>query len=315
MQAIKVFCSWLVKEGRAPSNPLEHLARLNVKTDRRHDRRALTAKECNSLLSATQQGPTRLGMPAEDRVMLYRTALESGLRARELKTLTVGNCDLQGSPPVLTVKAAYSKHRREDVQPIPVLFAQALKDYLANRPADQLAFSTMPRLDSLAKMLRKDLEAAGILYRDESGHVADFHALRHTYITNLAQDLARHSDIKLTMNCYTHTLIEDRAKAVNQLPQLFPADWKRESGQRTLAKTGTDDEKCLTHGLTQTSDFLSQDMSLAGREGSENKNSKYAAKAPFGGKENRNCHCLTAPVSNEADGIRTRNHRIDSPIL
>ncbi len=83
LQAIKAFCSWLVKEGRAPSNPLEHLARLNVKADRRHDCRALTAEECNSLLSATQQGPTRLGMAAIDRVMLYRTALESGVSGPE----------------------------------------------------------------------------------------------------------------------------------------------------------------------------------------------------------------------------------------
>ena len=117
----------------------------------------------------------------------------------------------------------------------------------------------------------------------------DFHALRHTFISRLvkagvhpklAQDLARHSDIKLTMNRYTHTLIEDRAEAVNQLLQLFPADWKRESGQRALAKTGIDDQKCLTHQLTETSDFLSQSMSLAGRDEGEVDESKVADETP-----------------------------------
>lgn len=58
-------------------------------------------------------------------------------------------------------------------------------------------------------MLRKDLEAAGIPYRDASDRVADFHALRHTFITRLvrsdvapavANSLARHSGPTLTMD-------------------------------------------------------------------------------------------------------------------
>ena len=57
--------------------------------------------------------------------------------------------------------------------------------------------------------------------------VADFHAAgRHTYITELlrngtslveARELARHADVKMTMN-YTHIGLEDRAKAVQNLP-------------------------------------------------------------------------------------------------
>ena len=58
-------------------------------------------------------------------------------------------------------------------------------------------------------LLRKDLQAAGIPYRDASDRAADFHALRHTFITRLARSgvapavansLARHSTITLTMN-------------------------------------------------------------------------------------------------------------------
>jgi integrase len=57
--------------------------------------------------------------------------------------------------------------------------------------------------------------------------VADFHALRHTFITNLAmsgvhpkvaQDLARHSTIELTMSRYSHTVMEQRSEAVARLP-------------------------------------------------------------------------------------------------
>ena len=58
-------------------------------------------------------------------------------------------------------------------------------------------------------MLQKDLELAEIDYIDDSGRVFDFHALRHTFITNLvkggatpkiAQGLARHSKITLAMD-------------------------------------------------------------------------------------------------------------------
>lgn len=62
-------------------------------------------------------------------------------------------------------------------------------------------------------MIRVDLEKANIPY-EVDGEVFDFHALRHTFITNLAnfgvhpkdaQILARDSDIKLTMDYYTRT--------------------------------------------------------------------------------------------------------------
>jgi integrase len=61
--------------------------------------------------------------------------------------------------------------------------------------------------------------------------VADFHALRHTFITRLARSgvapavaksLARHSTIVLTMDHYTHTLIEDERAALDRLPSIPP---------------------------------------------------------------------------------------------
>ena len=67
------------------------------------------------------------------------------------------------------------------------------------------------------------------MYTDLDGKFADFHALRHTFITNLghanvkpkiAQTLARHSDIKLTMQIYTHINTQEQADAINSLPGL-----------------------------------------------------------------------------------------------
>lgn len=91
-------------------------------------------------------------------------------------------------------------------------------------------------------MLRRDLESAEISYKDETGKVADFHSLRHTYITNIvktgasakvAQNLARHSDIKLTMDTYTHLTLHDGKAALSGLPKLPDVD--RTSGESSRA--------------------------------------------------------------------------------
>ena len=75
---------------------------------------------------------------------------------------------------------------------------------------------------------RKQREASDFLkYKDSQGRFADFHSLRHTFVTNLckadispktAQTLARHSDIRLTMNVYTHVDEKEQAAAIERLP-------------------------------------------------------------------------------------------------
>jgi len=97
--------------------PLAHIEGLNVKVDRRHDRRALTVAECRRLIDAAMNGEPVRKMPGPDRAVLYRVALETGLRWNELRNLTVSSFQLDGEKPTVTVAAAYSKHRREDVLP------------------------------------------------------------------------------------------------------------------------------------------------------------------------------------------------------
>jgi integrase len=78
-------------------------------------------------------------------------------------------------------------------------------------------------------MLRADLAAADIPYEDTAGRVFDFHALRHQFISGLAsagvhpkvaQTLARHSTITLTMDRYTHLAVADVSGALECLPEL-----------------------------------------------------------------------------------------------
>lgn len=79
-------------------------------------------------------------------------------------------------------------------------------------------------------MLKKDLEVAGIPYKDRLGRQADFHSLRHTFGTNLslagvlprvAMELMRHSDLRLTMKVYTDATQLPSADGIDRLPSLI----------------------------------------------------------------------------------------------
>ena len=84
--------------------------------------------------------------------------------------------------------------------------------------------------DHKIRVARRAAGAARFLaYRDVNDLVADFHALRHTFISNLAssgvhpktaQMLARHSTITLTMDRYTHGMWEQMDEALSRLPDL-----------------------------------------------------------------------------------------------
>ena len=198
--------------------------------------------------------------------MLYRVALGTGFRVSELASLMPNSFALDTDPPTVTVRAAYSKRRREDHQPIRMDLAELLRKWLQSKPADLPALK-IP--DKTAQMFRFDLRRAKARWIrsttdrverrrriknsflnvvDDSGCVADFHALRATYITMLvkggasvkvAQDLARHSDPKLTMNTYTKLGIHDLTTALESLPDASPSAPDRQA----LKATGTDDAK------------------------------------------------------------------------
>jgi integrase len=269
VRAIKQFCKWLVKDRRATENPVEHLDGLNAKTDRRHDRRALSLEELVNLLKATFHGPERFGMAGNERALLYRLAVETGLRSGELRSLACQSFELASNPPTVTVQASYSKHRREDTLPLRTDLAADLEAFLA-----PLALATpvfrMPAAWEVIDMFREDLQAAGVIYRDDAGLVADFHCLRHTFITNLAnggvhpktaQDLARHSDINLTMTRYSHTLLGQRSDALESLPDLSHGN------QEKLKATGTADAKPERKNLASSLTFL--DGFAKAREGAD----------------------------------------------
>ena len=243
LQAAKQFCRWMVQDRRASESPLQHLKGLNVRIDRRHDRRALELDEIRRLLEATQAAGKRFGMTGYQRALLYRLAIETGLRSAELRSLTVSSFDLQGC--TITLQAAYSKHRRQDILPLRPDTANELQVFLSGKMPKVAAFN-IPKADDVAKMLRADLADTKIPYRDDSGRVVDFHSLRHTTGSLLAasgvhpkvaQSIMRHSKIDLTMSRYTHVFTGQVSQAVESLPDLSLPSLQ---SQRAVA-TGTDD--------------------------------------------------------------------------
>ncbi|MCI0423478.1 MAG: hypothetical protein L0312_30385, partial [Acidobacteria bacterium] len=67
LKSAKQFARWLMRDRRAPTDPLVHLSRLNVRTDRRHDRRALSREEFELLVDAATNGPAIETITGPDR--------------------------------------------------------------------------------------------------------------------------------------------------------------------------------------------------------------------------------------------------------
>ncbi|MFH5804677.1 tyrosine recombinase XerC [Alienimonas sp. DA493] len=142
LAACKGFSKWLVRDGRLAKDPLQHVSSVNARTDARRVRRAATAEEFAAIVSAAEAGTRKFGMSGPDRAILYHVAAYTGLRASELASLSPASFDLDGidgidgiDGPTVTVAAAYSKHRREDVQPLHPDSAARLRDWLAAKAA------------------------------------------------------------------------------------------------------------------------------------------------------------------------------------
>jgi len=260
LRAIKSFTRWLhVTAKRMPSDALVGLPGYNEEADKRHERRSLTIAEIGFLLGFVEiHTRPEHNMAGPDRAMLYRVALSTGFRANELRSLNPESFEVTAS--TITVEAGHSKRRRRDTQPVSADFARLFSRWLADKPSKKRLFARMP-LDT-ARMFRADLCAARavwvglagspeerqrreesdfLTYEDSAGGIADFHATRHTYITQLvaggatvktAQELARHSTCRLTIDRYAKTQLHDLKAAVDGLPTFAGNDLGPEIAQR-----------------------------------------------------------------------------------
>jgi integrase len=342
LTAVKGFTRWLWKDRRTGTDPLAGLSRLaNAAADIRHARRDLTPDELHWLLETTHGNDRAFrGLSGRDRFTLYATAAGTGFRVSELASLTPSSFDLDAAPPVVCVEAAYSKNRKEAIQPIATDLARVLRDYLNGKPADS---SVWPGTwtEKAAKMLRSDLQAGRsawletfqpkaqreqmaqsdfLIYRDGSDRVIDFHAFRHTYISRLiqsgaspktAQTLARHSTVTLTLGRYAHAGLFDLTAAVEALPSIIPMDRPRQGF--ALAATGTDS---LTREAKKN---LGPNLGPQPAISIDSERQTETETVNSQDSENPNKHADSSVISgvllNGPNRIRTCNQGIMSPLL
>lgn len=250
IRAIKQLTLFLVKHKRLHENPFTDL-KVKKDVEKKHPRRALSVAEINRLLEATrQQGPLR-GLSGPDRAILYLTAVQTGLRASELASLTAGDLNLDQDPAVAVLRGSRTKNGKEARIPLSRAFADSLRAWCGSRPKSAPLWpGNWARYKEAGVMLQHDLKASGIPY-EVNGRYADFHALRKTFVTNLArsgvmpkvaQALARHSDINLTLGVYTDLDMDELHEAVARLDFLVEVGHQRLINDRPQALQG-DGEK------------------------------------------------------------------------
>jgi integrase len=156
----------------------------------------------------------------EERQLIYKTMVMTGLRKKELASVKLRNLDLNDDPAFLTLDAGNEKNREGNSIPLRADLADDLRDWLSDRLASRqeadrnpatLSFQTetarrqgtvnseseASRLSSdellfkvpssLLTVLNRDLKAAGIPKCDDRGRTLDIHALRHTFGTHLSK--------------------------------------------------------------------------------------------------------------------------------
>jgi integrase len=236
LSAARRFVRWLSKKAPIASDLFDGLAGFAPQNDRRHARREVSPEELARLIEAARDSVTVIReLTGPDRAMLYLTAFATGYRVAELAALTPECFDLDAEPPVAMLPGRMTKNKKRARQPLPPGVAYQLRAFLANKPAGKPVWPGTWS-ERAVSVLRRDLAAANVPYKIttiDGDRYADFHALRHSYLSALAaagvgvkelQELARHSDPRITLGIYTHARAESLGGAVARLQLPGTAD-------------------------------------------------------------------------------------------
>ena len=249
--AMKAFTRWLADHGKLSHDPLRSVKRPSVKTDRKLRRRMLTPAEWPYVRAATLSCGPRDGMNPLERATLYATAIQTGLRSAELRSVTKADLFLAGEKPYVRCRAEDTKNGQEARQHITLDLAAELRQIVATKTPTVPVF-TLPDEWSMATMLRGDLAEARTNWLDEvrhdpdarvkreesdflavtnhQGESLDFHALRHStgawlalpgIQPNVIKTVMRHSTITLTMDTYGHLLPDQHSDAIDGMANMM----------------------------------------------------------------------------------------------
>ena len=212
---LNAFLDWCVSQGLTTENPVRKVKRAKA-TARPGPkrRRALKPDELRRLLDAN---------PAHRDY--YMTAVLTGLRWSELSLVERRDFDLQAG--VWTCRPEVDKTKTTHRLPIlPDLLPTLRRVCEDKRPTDRL-FPVKQYYTTLNTALKR----AGIDKVSEDGRRINFHCLRYTFCTLLAQKLPlktvqrlmRHATLKRTADLYLQLELDAMLDQVTQLPSLFPA--------------------------------------------------------------------------------------------
>ena len=207
--------AWLQKNRLVEDNPLRLVEKAETRGNERRKRRALTLEELAALVNVS--GKYRLAILTD-----YYT----GLRRSELMQLEWGDVQNSDGKTFVVVRASTTKNRQTKRCYLPTWFAREL---LQTKPFGGSISDRIFGSDKIPTIwaFRTLLQRAGIPYKDGQGRQADFHALRKTLNTHLAQlaidphtrkEIMRHSDIALTLDVYTDAPLLPVAQAIEKLP-------------------------------------------------------------------------------------------------
>jgi integrase len=213
-ESLSAFCAWCVERKFLNENEYSKL-RKGLRSAVRK-RRAFTPDELRAVLEVAN--------PA--RKLLYLVAVVTGYRAKELKALRV--CDFDAERFSLRLSGELTKNRRNAEQPLPLFVVEILRRLCGDRASNEKLLGVPSHT---ARELEADMVRAGVAKRTDEG-VLDFHSLRVTYVTWLAesgahpgevQELARHASPDLTFGVYSRSGLQRKRTAVEQLSGLLSA--------------------------------------------------------------------------------------------
>ena len=231
---LSAFMTWLGRKGHMALHPLKTVGKVETRGQERVKRRALTDDELSRLISSSGR-----------RGLIYHVAAYTGLRRGEMMALLWADLHLDVAEPFIEARASTTKNKKTATLPLVPELAQALRDFRAQQSS--ATGKVFRRGIPKPYTMKNDLKACGIPYMDELGRHIDFHALRHTFDTNLqiaglsprvVMDLMRHSDMRLSAKTYTDTSRLPIFSEIRKLPALSCPPIRPPNSDKTCQKEG-----------------------------------------------------------------------------
>lgn len=268
LQALRAFLNWCRQQGRLDGDPLAGVRPVDGRGKERRKRRALTLDELERLFHVAENvTKDDRNHPITPRALVYKVTLYCQLRRADTEALKWDDVNLDVLPGYLVTRAETSKGKRDTRHPLRSDLAAELR---AVRPADARPSDPVFPYVPGFKQFKADLKRAGIEYKDEFGRQADFHAMgRQTPNTMMAlagvaprtaQELMRHTDIKLTMGPYIDPNMLNKAAAVEALPELGKGKHRDQAEPAILKLSGTGDEPLAVDAIPDPSEPLNHPL-------------------------------------------------------